>query len=163
MTYKICFATMINLLSVSWTNFHKSFLIKKSLFDANAAGNSEKVMQHCFRPYDPNCQTLKYVIWFKFPLLTWIAVYLQYDTRIQLKLITAHRKTAPNKKNLSWPKKTIPNVTQWRIIREYGWRWPVGQHINNNVSDLTLKCSPNIPVNSFPRNEKDCVFQSFTS
>jgi len=117
MTYKICFATMINLLSVSWTNFHKSFLIKKSLFDANAAGNSEKVMQHCFRPYDPNCQTLKYVIWFKFPLLTWIAVYLQYDTRIQLKLITAHRKTAPNKKNLSWPKKTIPNVTQWRIIR----------------------------------------------
>jgi len=42
----------------------------------NAAGNSEKVMQHYFRPYDPKCQTLNVRHLVKFPLLTWIAVYL---------------------------------------------------------------------------------------
>jgi len=34
----------------------------------NAAGNSEKVMQHCFRPYDPKCQTLNVRHLVKFPL-----------------------------------------------------------------------------------------------
>jgi len=45
----------------------------------NAASNSEKVMQHCFRPYDPKCQTLKYVIWFKFPLFSLECSLLTYD------------------------------------------------------------------------------------
>ena len=36
---------------------------------------------------------------------------------------------------------------------------PVGQHINSNVRyDLTLKSPPNIPVNSFLRNEKGLCF-----
>ena len=50
-------------------------------------------------------------------------------------------------------------------MKDHSWVWLTqlaGQHINN-MWTIPLKGPPNIPVNSFPRNEKDCVFQSFTS
>jgi len=147
------------LATVLWDTMHNNVdgdIIK------NAAGNSEKVMQHCFRAYDPQCQTLKYVTWFKFSLLTWFAVYLRMT----------------QESNWSWSQRigrqyqkqnfimTEKNNTKRHAMKDPSWvrlTEPVGQHINNNVSDLTLKGPPNIPLNSFPRNEKDCVFQSFTS
>jgi len=62
---------------------------------------------------------------------------------------------------------TEKNNTKHHAMKDHSWvplTQPVGQHINNYESDyLTLKGPPNVPVNSYPRNEKDCVFQSFTS
>ena len=107
---------------------------------------------------------IKYVIWFKFPLLTWIAVYLQDATK---NLIEADHNASENSTKPENVIMTEKNNTKHHTMKDHSWvrlTQPVGQHINNNESDyLTLKGPPNILVSSFPRNEKDCVFQSFTS
>jgi len=55
---------------------------------------------------------IKHVIWFKFPLLTWIAVYLHDATK---NLIEADHNASENStkpENVNMTEKTIPNITQ---------------------------------------------------
>ena len=49
----------------------------------NAAGNSEKVIQHCFRPYDPKCQILRVRHLVQVSTFNLDCSLLSYDSRIQ--------------------------------------------------------------------------------